>query len=336
MKSSKEENASLMRAAIYKHYGKPEVVQIAQILKPVPKPNEVLVEVHYSTINRTDCAFRSAENMISRLFSGFWRPKQPVLGCEFSGIITATGEEVTRFQVGEAVFGFDEQKFGSHAAFKTIAENGAIAKKPASIEMSHAAALLEGSHYALVNIRATKTHKGQTVLVYGATGAIGSAAVQLLKAMDVRVLAVCGTKHIEDISKLGADRMIDYQQEDYTLCGEKVDFVFDAVGKTSFLKAKKILNPNGIYISTELGKGWANIWFALLTPIFRKKKVLFPIPSISQEDAEFLKQLVETNQFSPLVDRTYPLNQIVEGYHYVESGQKRGNVLLEIKTSDNE
>ncbi|MBK8089070.1 MAG: NAD(P)-dependent alcohol dehydrogenase [Chitinophagaceae bacterium] len=319
-----------MRAAINTKYGPPEVVTVQEADKPVPKDNEVLIKVHTSTVNRTDCGFRSAEYFISRFFSGLFNPKNKTLGNEFAGVIEAIGKDVTSFRIGENVFGYNDVKFGAHAEYMTMGENDPIATMPINFTYEEAAPLSEGGHYALCDIRAAKVNAGQNILVYGATGAIGSAAVQLIKQIGARVTAVCSTKHVELVKSLGADEVIDYTQQDFTKTNQLFDFIFDSVGKTSFAVCKKILTPKGIYISTELGKSWANVFLALLTPLFGGRKVLFPFPTISKEDILFLKELAEAGKYKPIIDRKYSLEQIVEAYKYVETGQKTGNVIISI------
>ncbi len=319
-----------MRAIIHTRYGTPEVAKVMEVPKPVPESNEVLVKVHASTVNRTDSGFRSAEYFVSRMWSGLFRPKHQTLGCEFAGIVEETGEGVTDFKVGDRVFGFNDATFGGHAEYLTIPESWAIIAMPGNVTFAQAAAISEGAHYALNNIRASKIKKGQHAMVYGATGAIGSAAVQLLKHLGVVVTAVCNTKNVELVKSLGADRVIDYQTEDFTKTEEKFYFIFDAVGKSSFKECKPLLTQNGIYVSTELGKNAENIFLALATPMLGKKRVIFPIPTTSKEDLLFLKQRVEEGVFMPVIDREYTLEQIVEAYRYVETGQKTGNVILRI------
>ncbi len=317
-----------MRAIINTVYGPPEVVKLMEVEKPVPGGNEVLVKVYAATVNRTDCGFRSAEYFISRFFSGLFRPKFKILGNEFSGEIEATGKNVRSFNKGDKVFGFSGARFGSHAEYMTIDENEAITTMPVSYTYEEAAPMTEGGHYALCDIRAAKITPGQNVMIYGASGAIGSAAVQLVKFFGASVTAVCNTKNVELLKSLGADRVIDYINQDFTKTDQKFDFIFDAVGKSSFGQCKPLLNKKGIYISTELGKNSENIFLALLTPLFGGKKVLFPIPTISKKDVVFLKELAEKGKFKPVIDRQYPLEQIVEAYKYVETGQKSGNVII--------
>jgi len=320
-----------MKAIVYSKYGPPEVARLTEVTRPSPKDNEILLKVYSSTVNRTDSGFRSAEYFISRFWSGLFRPKHKILGCEFSGVVEAVGKYVTAFRNGDKVFGFNDKTFGGHGEYLTIAENDAVINMPENMSFDEAAAITEGSHYALVNIRAAKVERGQKVLVYGATGAIGSAAVQLLKHFGATVTAVCNTKNVDLVRSLGADTVIDYQTQDFTKTEDKFAFIFDAVGKSSFGKCKPLLTEKGIYISTEFGKNAENILFALTTPLWGGKRLLFPIPSISKQDIIFLKELVEKGEFKPVIDRFYTLGQIVDAYRYVESGQKTGNVILKIR-----
>jgi NADPH:quinone reductase-like Zn-dependent oxidoreductase len=317
-----------MKAIVHTQYGPPEVVKLMEVPKPTPKNNEVLIKVYASTVNRTDSGFRSAEYFVSRFWSGILRPKYKTLGCEFSGIIEEVGKEVTGFKIGDKVFGYNDETFGGHAEYLTIAEDKAIATIPGDLTFTEAAPISEGAHYAFCNIRASKIKRGQKVLVYGATGAIGSSAVQLLKHFGVSVTAVCNTKNVELLKTLGADRVIDYQTQDFTKTEEKYHFIFDAVGKTSFKECKSLLTEKGIYVSTELGKNAENVFLALVTPLFGKRKVIFPIPTINKQDLHFLKELIEKGEYKPVIDKAYRLEQIADAYKYVESGQKTGNVIL--------
>ena len=317
-----------MRAIVNTKYGPPDVVKLMEVDKPVPKDNEVLIKVHATTVNRTDCGFRSAVYFISRFYSGLFRPKFKTLGNEFAGVIEAIGKNVTSFRIGDKVFGFSDINFGAHAEYMTIAENEAITTMPGNLTFEEAAPITEGGHYALCDIRAANVKSGQNVLIYGASGAIGSAAVQLTKYFGAKVTAVCNTKNVELLKSLGADQVIDYTTQDFTKTGQLFDFVFDSVGKSSFGQCKPLLNKKGIYISTELGKKSENIFLALFTPLLGGKKALFPIPTISKEDVIFLKELVESGQYKPVIDRKYSLEQIVEAYKYVETGQKTGNVVI--------
>ena len=317
-----------MKAIVYTKYGPPEVAKLMEVTKPIPKDSEVLIKVYASTVNRTDSGFRSAQYFISRFWTGLLRPKYQILGCEFAGVIEEIGKNVTTFQKGDKVFGYNDKTCGGHGEYLTIDEKDAVSIIPNNLSFVKAAALTEGAHYAFVDIRAAKVEGGQNVLVYGASGAIGSAAVQLLKHFGATVTAVCNTKNVEKVKSLGADIVIDYQTQDFTKTENKFQFIFDAVGKSSFGQCKPLLTEKGVYISTELGKNGENLLFALTTPLWGNKKLLFPMPSISKTDVIFLKELVENGEYKPLIDRYYKLSQIVEAYKYVESGQKTGNVVL--------
>ncbi len=319
-----------MKAIEYTKYGPADVVELKEVAKPIPNVNEVLIKIYSSTVNRTDCGFRSAEYFISRFWSGLFRPKYKILGCEFAGVIEEIGESVITFRKGDKVFGFNDKSFGGHAEYLTIAETDAITNMPETIGFDEAAAIAEGAHYALVDIRAAKVKSGQNVLVYGASGAIGSAAVQLLKHFGAIVTAVCNTKNVSLIKSLGADAVIDYQTQDFTKTENKFEFIFDAVGKSSFRQCKPLLSEKGIYISTELGKNGENIILARTTPGLGGKKVLFPIPAMTKQEVILLKELVLSGEYKPVIDRKNEWNQVVEAYDYVESGQKTGNVVLKI------
>ena len=319
-----------MKASVYTQYGPPEVAQIKEVDKPIQKNNEILIKVYASTVNRTDCGSRSAEYFISRFWTGILKPKHQILGCEFAGVIEDIGKDVTTFQIGDRVFGFNDKTCGGHAEYLTISETDAVATIPKNLSFDEAAALTEGAHYALVDIKAAKVTKGQQVMVYGATGAIGSAAVQLLKHFGATITAVCNTKNVDLIKTLGADVVIDYQTQDYRKIETKFHFIFDAVGKSSFKVCKPLLTENGIYISTELGKNAENILLAITTPLWGGKKLLFPLPTINKDDVNFLKTLAELGELKPIIDRKFNLDQIVEAYQYVETGQKTGNVIINI------
>lgn len=319
-----------MKAIVHTRYGPPEVAKVSEVPRPSPKKMEVLVKVYASTVNRTDSGFRSAEYFVSRFWSGLFKPKYQTLGCEFAGVIEEIGPDVQNFNKGDRVFGYNDETFGGHAEFLTISEDKAVETIPGNLTFEEAAPILEGAHYALSNIRASKIESGEKAMVYGATGAIGSAAVQILRYLGVTVTAVCNTKNVDLVKSLGADAVIDYQTRDFTQTEEKYHFIFDAVGKTSFEACKPLLTDKGIYVSTELGKNAENIFLALFSPLFKGRKVIFPIPSIDKQDVLFLKQLVAEGKFKPVIDRTYRLEEIVEAYTYVESGQKTGNVVLKV------
>jgi NADPH:quinone reductase-like Zn-dependent oxidoreductase len=322
-----------MKAAVHTTYGPPDVVRISEVEKPAPKDNELLVRVHATTVNRTDCGLRAAKPFIVRFFTGLTRPRVTILGNEFAGEVAAVGRGVTSFEAGDRVFGFNGSSLGAHAEYVAVPEGGLVATMPATLTYEEAAPGTEGSHYALSLIRRSRIQRGQDVLVNGATGAIGSAAVQLLKHLGANVAAVCGTEHVELVTGLGADRVIDYTAEDFTKDQQTFDVVLDAVGKSSFGRCRRLLKPRGIYLSTDLGPLSQNPILALATPLFGGKRVMFPIPREDQEMVRQLRALIESGEFRPLIDRRYRLDQIVEAYRYVETGQKVGNVVIQVDPS---
>ncbi|HEX8509639.1 MAG TPA: NAD(P)-dependent alcohol dehydrogenase, partial [Propionibacteriaceae bacterium] len=307
------------------------VVGIVEMDKPTVGDSEVLIRVHATTVNRTDCAWRAAKPFFMRLFTGLIRPRATVLGNEYAGVIESVGSGVTSVSVGEKVFGYNEGPFGAHSQYLVVAEHGSVATMPGNVTYEEAAASTEGSHYALAQIRGARIASGQDVLVHGATGAIGSAAVQLVKSLGAQVTAVCDTKNVELVRGLGADRVVDYTTEDFTEDDQTYDVVLDCVGKSSFSRCRPLLKPAGIYISSELGPHAQNPFRALIAPLQRGKRVLFPIPKHDQEMMGYLRGLIASGTFRPVVDRAYPLDQIVEAYRYVESGQKVGNVVITVR-----
>lgn len=318
-----------MKAIIRTVYGNPEVLSIQEKDIPVPKDDELLIRVHASTVNRTDAAILSGSPWIIRLFTGLFKPKQAVPGTDFAGEVLAVGKQVTLFKTGDKVWGFDDQGLCTHAQYFTLPEKQNIAIIPDSFSYEQAAASAEGAHYAYNFINKVKLSEGQKALVNGATGAIGSAMLQFLKFHGLYVTAVCGTPHTELIKSLGADKVIDYFKEDFTKDEEKYDYVFDAVGKSTFGKCKKLLKPQGIYISSELGPGWQNPMLALITPLLPgAKKVKFPLPVNIKESLAFIGNLAQQGKFKPLIDKKYPMEKIAEAYTYVVSGQKIGNVII--------
>jgi len=319
-----------MRAAVTTRYGSPEVVHVIDVPRPSPAANELLVRVHASTVNRTDCGFRAAHPWFIRGFSGIRKPKRTILGNEFAGVVEAAGPDVTRFAVGDRVFGYDDVRFGCHAEYLVIGQDAAVATMPDDRGFELMAAATEGSHYALAYIRAAGVDDTSEVLVYGATGAIGSAAVQIIKSLGAHVTAVCSSEHVELVTGLGADRVIDRTTTDFTADSQRYDLVLDAVGKCSFRQCRELLKPRGIWTSTDLGPMSQNPLLVLATRFSRGRRVLFPIPKVDQAMIEYLKGLVESQQFTPVIDRTYPLEEIVEAYRYVESQQKIGNVVISL------
>jgi NADPH:quinone reductase-like Zn-dependent oxidoreductase len=319
-----------MKAAVHTSYGPPEVVRITEVDRPAPGDGDVLVKVHATTVNRTDCGARAAEPWFYRLFLGPVRPRLTILGNEFAGQVEAVGAAVTTFQPGDRVFGWRSERFGAHAEYLAMPANGTLATIPGDLTYEQAAPSTEGAHYALSAIRAAGVGHGHDVLVYGATGAIGSAAVQLLAQLGATVTAVCDTANLELVRNLGADRVVDYTAEDFTTDGQTYDMVLDAVGKSSFGRCRRLLRPGGSYLSSDLGPLSQNPFLALVTPAFRGRRVRFPIPRQNPETIRYLRGLLESGAFRPLVDRRYPLDEIVDAYRYVETGRKLGSVLIDV------
>lgn len=319
-----------MKAAIRSKYGTPDVLEVKVVGTPVPKDNELLVRIHAATVNRTDCGGLWGKPYIYRFFVGWPGPRHASTGTDFAGVVEATGKNVTAFKPGDRVWGFNDHILGSHAQYITVSEKNNILIIPDNITYEQAAASAEGAHYAINFINKTRLKPGDDVMVYGATGAIGSAMVQLLKYYGARVTAVCNTKNVELIKSLGADRIVDYETTDFTKDGQQYNFVFDAVGKSSFGACKPLLKPGGVYISSELGPGNENLYLPLTTR-FSNKKVIFPLPSDIKASLKLIGNLLETGRFTPVIDRRYPLEQIREAFDYVNSGQKTGNVVLTLE-----
>jgi NADPH:quinone reductase-like Zn-dependent oxidoreductase len=317
-----------MKAAIRRTYGPIDNLKIESVEKPTAKDNEVLIRVYATTVNRTDYAVLTGKPFVMRFFTGLLKPKLPIPGTDFAGIVEAVGKKVKSFKVNDKVFGFNDQGLSSQAEYMVFPEDGAMTKIPDNISYEQAAASLEGAHYAYNFINKVNLKAEHKILINGATGGIGSALLQFLKYYNIYVTAVCDTKNLELIKSLGADRIYDYTKEDFTNDDEKYDFVFDAVGKSTFAKCKPLLKKGGVYISSELGPMVQNPFLALTTKVIGDKKVIFPIPSDIKRSILFIKDLLEKEKFKPVIDRKYPLENIGEAYSYVASGQKTGNVII--------
>ena len=322
-----------MRAVVHTEYGPPSVLRIADVARPTPAPDEVLVRVHATTVNRTDCGFRRPEPFFVRVFSGLRRPKQPILGTEFAGVVEAIGASVTQFRPGDRVFGVNADRFGAHAEFVCVRESGPIAPMPAGLPYEEAAAVCDGAILALTYLRKADVGPGCRILVYGASGSIGTAAVQLAKQRGAEVTAVCSTANVDLVRSLGADTVIDYTTGDLDRAGGPYDVVFDAVGKISLGRCRAVLAEGGIYASTDLGPFAQNPFLALATAPLRGtrvRRVQFPMPKYTQADVRFLAGLVATGEYRPVVDRRYPLEDVVAATEYVETERKVGNVVLTV------
>ncbi|MEX0275473.1 MAG: NAD(P)-dependent alcohol dehydrogenase [Flavobacteriaceae bacterium] len=316
-----------MKAVTRRAYGTPEILAISEIDMPKIKDDEVLVRVRAVTVNRTDCGILTGKPYIIRAFVGPIRPAM-VPGTDFAGEVRAVGRKVSRYKVGDRVFGFYDEGFKSQAQYMAISVKKAIVHIPDGVSFQEAVASTEGFHYANNFINKIASSK-KKVLVNGATGAIGSAALQILKHMGCYVTAVGNTKNLELLGNLGADKVIDYEKEDFTRDTEQYDIILDAVGKSSFKKCKPLLGPSGIYLSSELGPYAQNTYLPLLT-LFQGKRVVFPLPTNCKRSILYAQDLLSKGLFKPVIDRVYPMEEIREAYKYVLTGQKTGNVVIAI------
>jgi NADPH:quinone reductase-like Zn-dependent oxidoreductase len=315
-----------MRAVVHDRYGPPEVQRLKDVERPVPKDDEVLVRVHATTVNRTDCGFRAAKPFITRFFTGIRRPKRRILGMEFAGEVEDVGAAVTEFEAGDAVFGV--KGAGAHAELICVREPAPMAHKPASMSFEQAAAVSDGACTALGCLRQAELERGQRIVILGASGSIGTAAVQLAKHhFDAHVTAVCNTKNVELVRSLGADEVIDYTRDDFTQNGETYKVILDAVGKYSYTRSRHSLEPEGYYIATD---GFQNLGWSLWTWKIGKKQLKVAVARYRKEDVLLLKELIEAGKYRAVIDRTYPLEQIVDATRYVETHQKTGNVVLSL------
>jgi NADPH:quinone reductase-like Zn-dependent oxidoreductase len=319
-----------MRAVVHDRHGPPDVLRLEEVPDPVPRAGEVLVRVHATTVNRTDCGMRSATPFFVRAVAGLRRPRWPILGNEFAGEVVALGPGVTRFQVGDRVFGCDQRTYAANAELKTVAEDDPIALAPEGTPDEEAAAVCDGFILAQTCLRASGAEGGQRVMVYGATGSIGTAAVQLARHLSADLTAVCDGTRVDLVASLGADRVIDYTREDIRAEGPVYDLVFDAVGKRSYRTCRPLLKPGGTYTTTDLGYLWHNPPLALASRVVGPHRVRLPIPRYRREEVLRVKDLIEAGEYRAVVDRTYPLEDIVEATRYVESGQKTGNVVITV------
>jgi NADPH:quinone reductase-like Zn-dependent oxidoreductase len=320
-----------MRAVVHDRYGGPDVLRLEEVERPVPNDDEVLVKIHATTVSRSDCGFREADPFILRFFTGLRRPNRRILGSELAGEVEAVGKDVTRFKVGDHVFGL--KGFGAHAEYVCVREYGRLEHKPAGMPFEEAAAVCDGALMALTSLRRGGIRPGQSILIYGASGSIGTAAVQLAKHFNADVTAVCNTKNLELAKSLGADHVIDYTREDFTRSGERYDVIFDAVGKHSFMRSRGSLKPGGIFLETDLGFMWHVPALILLTRWIGNKRVTIATPQYKARDVLFLKELIEAGKYRAVIDRSYPLDEVVEATRYVETGQKTGNVVLIVNGS---
>jgi NADPH:quinone reductase-like Zn-dependent oxidoreductase len=313
-----------MKAAFRTKYGRSDVLDIMEVEKPSPRPNEVLIKIHAATVSRTDCHVLWGRPMFMRIFTGLFRPKLATTGTDFAGEIEAIGNNVKSYKVGDKVMGFEFFGLRSHAQYITLPESNEMTAAPSNLSWEQSAACVEGAFYALNVVHQMSPRSGQTALVVGATGAIGSATVQFFKHYGVHVTATCRGEHGDLVKALGADRIIDYTKEDFTRDNSRFDFVVDAVGKNSFGKCKVLLKENGLYATS----GAPNLFMVLFTRIFGGKKFIFAPPKDVGACLKFTKDLAEEGKFKPLIDKIVPLDDIAAAFEYVGNGQKVGNVVV--------
>jgi NADPH:quinone reductase-like Zn-dependent oxidoreductase len=314
-----------MKAVVQDRYGPPEVLRVEDVERPVPKDDEVLIRVHATTVTQTDTHLRRARPLFWRLLLGLRRPRRRILGVELAGEVEAVGPAVTEFSVGDDVFGTNW--FGAHAEFICLRESAALAHKPAGMTFDEAAAVCDGAMQALATLRIGDVQEGQRIVIYGASGSLGTAAVQLARNIGAHVTAVCSTRHIELVRSLGADEVVDYLAEDFTMNGRTYDAIIDAVGKYSFRRGRRSLKPGGIYVATD---GLRNLFWAVWTWRIGDKRLKFAGGRKLKQDVIFIKGLIEAGKFRAVIDRRYPMGQVVEAHRYVETWHKAGNVVLTI------
>jgi len=322
-----------MKAIVYTKYGPPDVLQLKEVAKPVPKDNEVLIKIHTTVVGPAECAARRGDPLMIRFITGLIRPKHPILGAELAGEIEAIGKDVKRFKEGDQVFGSAAPNGGTYAEYISLLEGGALAIKPADMTYEEAAAVCDGALTALYFLRKGNIQSGQKVLINGASGSVGSAAVQLAKHFGAEVTGVCSTTNLEMVKSLGADKVIDYTKEDFTKSGQTYDIIWDMFAKSSFSRCKSLLTQKGIYLTTAPSP--ASLLQMLWTSRMSSKKVKWGPSALlpaneKTEDLIFINKLFEAGKIKPVIDRRYPLEQIAEAHEYVEKGHKKGNVAITV------
>jgi NADPH:quinone reductase-like Zn-dependent oxidoreductase len=317
-----------MKAVTRDRYGPPEVLRVEELETPTPTDRQILIRVHATTVNRTDTGILTATPFVLRFFTGLRKPSSRIPGTDFAGEVTAVGANVSRFTIGDRVWGFYDEGLASQAQYMTIEEDAPVTLIPDGITYDEAAASIEGAHYAINFINKVDIKPGNRVLINGASGAIGSAMFQLVQQKNAVITAVVNSQNVDRFGEMGANRVIDFEQQDFTQNAEHYKFIFDAVGKSTFGACKHMLTPDGVYISSELGPRLQNTYLPLITKFRGGKKVLFPFPSDIPKSLEIMSEALQQDFFTPVIDRTYPMDQIREAYEYVLSGQKTGNVLI--------
>jgi NADPH:quinone reductase-like Zn-dependent oxidoreductase len=316
-----------VKAVVQNRYGPPEVLRIEDVEQPVPKDDEVLIRVRASTVSQSDAHIRAAHPWLWRLVAGWRRPRWRSLGVEFAGEVEAVGSAVREFQVGDAVFG--SRWFNIHAEFICMPATAPLVPKPAALTFEEAAAIYDGGCQALATLRKAEAGPGRRLLIYGASGSLGSAAVQIAKHLGAHVTAVCGTDHVELVRSLGADEVIDYRREDFTKNGQTYDAIIDAVGKYAFRWGRRSIRPGGVYVATDVGpRPIETVVAAIATRWVGSRRLTFASGRKSRQDALDLKELVDRGAYRPVIDRVYPMREVVDAHRHVEGWHKTGNVVL--------
>lgn len=320
-----------MKAIVCERYGSPEFLKLRDVAKPIPKENEILIRVHATTVTSGDCRVRSLNMplgfaLVSRFVFGFRRPKQPILGTEFSGVVTSVGNAVSKFKVGDEVFGMSGMKMGCYAEYKCMPESGAVAIKPESLTLVEAAALSFGGTTALDFFRRARLRKGESVLINGASGSVGSAAVQLARKFGAEVTAICSTDNAPWVRSIGATHVVDYTKDDFAKDGKTYDVILDAVGNADFSRCKVSLKRNGrlLLVVAGLPQMLAIPWDA----ITGSKRIVAGPAAERAEDLRFLATLAQSGEFNPVIDKRYTFEEIVDAHRYVDTGRKKGNVVV--------
>jgi len=318
----------IMKVIITTGYGAPEVLQLQERPKPTPKENEILIKIDATSVSSGDARMRRADPFIIRLIFGFTKPRTNIFGYVLSGEVKSIGKNVTRFKIGDNIFATTGMKMGAYAEYICLAEDGVVAIKPSNISHLQAAAIPFGGNTALYFLNEAKIKQGENVLIYGASGAIGSAAVQLAKHFGAVVTAVCSTANLEMVKSLGADNVIDYTKEDFTQNRASYDIIFDTVGKSDFGSSVNSLTKNGRYLLSNAGP--CQMMRGMWSSITSSKKVISGVMKETAQDLIFFKELIETGSFVPVIDKEFPLEQIAKAHAYVDKGHKKGNVVITV------
>lgn len=321
-----------MRAIIYKKFGSPKVLELANMEKPTPKDNEVLIKVHASTVTSADCMMRRGDTFLSRMLLGFAQPKKKfqILGTEFSGTIEAVGSKVAKFKIGDEIYAFRGFGTGCYAEYKCMKETESLANKPSNMSFEEATSVVDGASTALFFLKEkANIQKGQKVLINGASGSIGTYAVQLAKYFGAEVTGVCSTKNVDLVKFLGADKVVDYNKDDFTIAGKRYDIIFDTVGKSSYNLCNKALKSDGKYITTVMSL--KVVVQALVTKLGNNKKVIFAMSLNKTEALNFFRSLIEEGKIRTVIDKQFSMEELAIAHEYVEKGHKIGNVVISIK-----